>query len=87
MTKQRISSSRQRPKRSKRSRAGPGFDHDRVALWLSIILIALLNVIFLAAWMQQDTGLMEKILGVLITALKLALERAFNETGKKSRKF
>jgi hypothetical protein len=48
-----------------------------------MILVALLTVIFLAAWVQQNTDLMEKILGVLIAVLKLALERAFNGAGKK----
>lgn len=69
---------------SKRSQqANQPFDRDRVALWFGMILVALLSVIFLIALVQQDADLMEKVLSVLIMALKLALTRAFNAESKK----
>ena len=83
MTKQRIFSSRQRKKQSKRRHTGRRFDRNRIAGWVSLTLVALFSVIFLAALMQQDTDLMDKALSALIFALKLALQRAFSERSKK----
>lgn len=83
MTKQRIFSNRQRKKQSKRRHTGWRFDRNRIAGWVSLTLVALFSVIFLAALMQQDTDLMDKALSALIFALKLALQRAFSQGSKR----
>ncbi|MBI1879386.1 MAG: hypothetical protein HYR94_14410 [Chloroflexi bacterium] len=83
MTKQRIFSSRQLKKQSQRHRTGWRFNRNRIAVWISLTLVALFSVIFLIALMQQDTDLMEKALSALIFAMKLALQQAFSGESKK----
>ena len=83
MTQQRIFSSHQYKEQGKCRYTGRRFDRNRIAVWVSLTLIALFSVIFLIALMQQDTDLMDKALSALIFALKLALQRAFGEGSKR----
>lgn len=76
--KRRLSICRHR-RRTRWRQAFKRFDRDRVALWLTMVLVALFSVIFLFALVCQDTDLMYRVLPVLIIALRLALNRALKE--------
>lgn len=79
MSKQWFSGVGKSKRRGKQHRAVGPPDEEKVALWLSLVLVALLSIIFLVALERQDMELMTQVLPILIIALKFALQRAFKK--------